>query len=60
MNKSYIQMIDEVELNYLVHQLKECKLSNQALSQRIYRAKTAEEMLTMKVAMCVVQVEGKF
>lgn len=60
MNKSYIQIIDEVELNYLVHQLKEGKLSHKALSQRIYRAKTEQEMLTMKVALCVVQVEGKF
>lgn len=60
MNKPYLEKIDEVELNYLVHQLKEGKLSSQALSQRIYRAKSEQEMLTMKMAMCIVQIEGKF
>lgn len=56
----YKEMINWKELDFLVDELLSNRLNTKTLSQRIYRAKTKEKLLTLKLAMVVYNMEKDY
>ena len=56
----YKEMINWVELEYVVQQVLEGELTQPALSQRLLRAKTPKKYLTLKLAQAITIMGGRF